>query len=80
MSKRKTYYVVQSFSEGTDGLVPDEAKAVPSEHAAKSLARRLSGQKPAVIAFSRTGDFELGEFDDALVIASYGDIELPEFA
>jgi hypothetical protein len=77
MSNRKTYYVVQSFSEGTEGVVPDEAKAVQSEHAAKSLAKRLSEQKPAVIAFSRTGDLALGEFDDAVVIVQYGDVELP---
>jgi len=75
-SKRKTYYVVQAFTEGPDGPYPDSPREVPNEIAARAWLDRLRSVKAGAIAFSRTGDPDLGEFDDAVIIAQFGDVPL----
>lgn len=68
-----TYYVVQSWQEGRKGvLIPDDAMEAPSEYAALSRARLLAASKPAVVAFSRTGDPDMGIWDDAVVLCEHG--------
>ncbi|UHC14367.1 hypothetical protein LRS73_17555 [Methylobacterium currus] len=70
----RTYYVVQSFSGPPHRPVLDEPYEAASKEAAASLAERLAPKKLAVVAFSRTGNFQTGEFEDAIVIASFGRI------
>lgn len=73
---RVTYHVVLSFDPGSSPsrLTPNEPKEVPSEAAARRMVERLRTMKAGVIAFSRTGDPETGDWDEAQVIASYGRI------
>lgn len=72
-----TYYVVQSFQRSKKGkLVADPPVMVKTEAEASAKARRLSEGRAGVVAFSRTGDATTGEYDDAIVIASYGDMPM----
>ena len=62
---RETVFVVQSFSAGRGrGLKADQAVPCKSSEAARRTAERLSATKLGVVAFSTSGDAELGEFDD----------------
>lgn len=72
-----TYFVVQAYQAGKNGyLVPDEPRELPSERQAEMAARLLATTRPAVVAFSRTGDPVSGEWADAEVIYRAG--ELPD--
>ena len=74
-----TYYVVIAFNKDEEGELLGEAPAeMPSTSSAISRAKSLAGTKAGVIAFSRTGDPELGEFADAVVLFKAG--EVPETA
>jgi hypothetical protein len=65
-----TLHVVQSFEERDGGIVPVEPKACPSAGSARALAARLAQTHVGVIAWSRTGDLELG--DRGPPVASFG--------
>lgn len=52
----------------------DEPIEARSEEAALAVARRLARTKAVTLAFSRAGDPETGEFDDAVLIFSDGDL------
>lgn len=68
-----TYYVVQSWQEGRKGvLIPDDAMEAPSEYAALSRAKAIAGAKAAVVAFSRTGDPDMGVWEDAVILCQLG--------
>ena len=41
---------------------------------ARSTASRMEGQGKGAIAFARTGDPQLGEWDDAAILGRYGDV------
>lgn len=70
-----TYYAVLPFVRDQDGnLCPDEAIECPSPSAAASRARALAATKAGAVAFSRTGDPDVGEFADAAIIAKVGDV------
>ncbi|MDO9440105.1 MAG: hypothetical protein Q7T73_04380 [Beijerinckiaceae bacterium] len=69
-----TYFVVQSFVMKRGRLAGERAQAASSLKAAEGLAARLSATKPAVLAFSRTGDPETDDFEPAQIIARYGDV------
>ena len=70
-----TYHVVLAFERDADGgliaLQPVEAK---SAAAAVARARSLASTKAGAVAFSRTGDPSLGEFEDAVVLFKAGDV------
>lgn len=69
-----TYWAVLPFVRDEDGnLCPDEAVECQSPAAAAARARALSVTKAGAVAFSRTGDPEVGEWADAVVIARVGD-------
>src|ERR1700730_12228739 len=57
-----TLHVVQAFEERDDGIVPVEPKACPSAGSARALAARLAQTHVGVIAWSRKGDPELGDW------------------
>lgn len=69
-----TYWAVLPFVRDEDGnLCPDEAVECQSPSAATARARALATAKAGAVAFSRTGDPEIGEWADAVVIARAGD-------
>lgn len=71
-----TYFVALPFIPSDDGAAPGEAVECTSAAAAITRAEGLS-RKPGVvgaIAFSRTGDPAVGEFSDAVVLKSFGDV------
>ena len=62
---RETSYFVQAFSAGKGGhLKPDSPIVCKSATGALRTAERLASSKLAVVAFSSTGDPEMGDYDD----------------
>jgi hypothetical protein len=73
---RETSYFVQSFNAGKGGnLKADAPIACKSAEGALRTAERLASVKVGVVAFSSTGDPELGDYDDEpLVIFRNGQL------
>jgi hypothetical protein len=72
-----TYYVVVPFDRNEQGdLAAGEAKEVPSAAAAERQARSMATARAGAVAFSRVGDPSIGEFQDAVVLAQFGDVDL----
>ena len=70
-----TYYVALPFVRNDEGeLVPGEAQDRQSAAAAESLARKMAETSAGAVAFSRTGEPASGEFEDAVVIRSFGEV------
>ena len=65
---RETVYLVQGFVDVRGVLKADPPTRCKSEDAAKRAASRLGESKEGAIAFSSSGDAELGDFDDEPVI------------
>jgi hypothetical protein len=62
---RETAYIVQSFSVGRGtALKADRQIPCKSADAARRMAERLAATVLGVVAFSSSGDAELGEFND----------------
>ena len=62
---RETIYFVQAFNAGRGGnLKADAPIACKTESGALRTAQRLALSKLGVIAFSSTGDAEMGDYDD----------------
>jgi hypothetical protein len=76
-----TYFVVQAYQAGKNGyLVPDDPRELPSGRQAEIAARILAASRPAVVAFSRTGDPVSGEWADAEIIYQAGNLPDELFA
>ncbi len=72
-----TFYVVIPFHQNAEGdLEPGLAREAINAVMAERLARRLAAEQIGAIAFSRTGDRETGEFQDAVVLAKFGEVDL----
>jgi hypothetical protein len=72
-----TYYVVVHFDwDETGVLVAGEGQEAPSAFSAERKARSLALQHAGAIAFSRTGDPSIGEFQDAVVVAQFGEVDV----
>ena len=70
-----TYYVALPFVWNEEGeLVPGEAQDRQSASAAESLARKLALTSAGAVAFSRTGEPATGEFEDAVVLRTFGEV------
>jgi hypothetical protein len=54
-------HIVQAFEELDGGIVPVQPKVCPSAGSARALAARLAPTHAGVIAWSRTGDPDLGD-------------------
>ena len=69
-----TYYVVLPFVREPDSgeLVAEEGREAPNAQCAMTRARATTGRKAGAVAFSRTGDPALGEFEDAIILGRYG--------
>ena len=62
---RETSYFVQAFNTGKGGeLKADAPIACKSASGALRTAERLALSKLGVVAFSSTGDAEMGDYDD----------------
>jgi hypothetical protein len=71
-----TYFVALPFIPSDDGMAPGEATECFSSTSAVTRAEALS-RKPVhvgAVAFSRTGDPETGDFADAKILKSFGDV------
>ena len=77
-SSRVTHYVVQSFRKIGKKLIAEEPKVVKDERDCLRVAEQTAMRRPAVIAFSRTGDLDTGDFDDPVIMARHGNV--PEMA
>ena len=73
-----TYYVVQGFILGKRGmLIAEDAKEARSHDQCLRMAARLAAEgRAGVVAFSRTGDPNTGDWQDAVILQRYG--ELPD--
>jgi hypothetical protein len=61
---QETVYIVQSFRAGRGTrLLADPSVACKSELAARRIAERLAQSRVGLIAWFRTSDAELGDFD-----------------
>jgi hypothetical protein len=66
---RETVYIVQAYGAGKGNrLKADTPVACKSAEAARRTAERLAETKIGVVAFSSSGDQDLGEYDDEPVI------------
>lgn len=72
-----TYHVVVPFVRDEEGmLVPGEAQEAPSAETARRRARALVGSKfVGAVAFTRTGDPAMGDFQDGEIIAEFGEVD-----
>lgn len=70
-----TYYVVLPFVRNEVGdLCPAEAIECQSSNGATSQARAVAAVKGGAVAFSRIGDPNVCDFDDAMILATAGDV------
>ncbi len=70
-----TYYVALPFLRNEEGdLVPGEAQDRQNAGAAESLARKLALTSAGAVAFSRIGEPATGEFKDAVVLRTFGEV------
>ena len=66
---RETVHIVQAYVAGRGNrLKADTPVPCKSAEAARRMAERLAETKLGVVAFSSSGDQELGEYDDEPVI------------
>lgn len=71
-----TYYVAMPFVQSDGGPAPGQAQECQSEGQALSRAGAMS-RDPAnagAIAFKRSGDPMMGDFSDAIVIKTFGEV------
>jgi hypothetical protein len=72
-----TYYVVIPFDRNADGDIrPGAAQEAISAAAAERRARALAVEHGGAVAFSRCGDPVTGDFEDPIVLAQFGEVDL----
>jgi hypothetical protein len=73
-----TYYVALPFVKTEDGGAPGEAQEMPNEGAAIRRAEAMSrdAANAGALAFRRSGDPDVGNFNDATILKTFG--EVPE--
>jgi hypothetical protein len=66
---QQTHYLVQAFTAGR-GLALKAERAIPckSAEAAQRMAERMAPTKLGIVAFSTSGDAELGDYEDQPVV------------
>jgi hypothetical protein len=68
-----TYYAVLPFARTQDGdFLAEAAIEMRSSSQAKATASRMEGAGKGAVAFSKTGDPQLGEWADAVILGRYG--------
>jgi hypothetical protein len=70
------YYVALPFTATEGGLAPGQAVECPSGAAAIRRARALASDNAnaGAVAFSRSGDPNLGDFEDAVILKTFGQV------
>ena len=70
------YYVALPFVRVDDGLAPGEAVECPFEAAAIRRAQAMACNEAiaGAVAFSRQGSPDLGEFEDAVILKTFGEV------
>jgi|ERR1700722_10968498 hypothetical protein len=72
-----TYYVVVPFDwDGAGALSAGQPYEASNAFAAERGARAIAHQHAGVVVFSRTGNPSIGEFQDAVVLAQFGNVDL----
>ena len=70
-----TYFVALPFLLNEEGeLVPGEAQDRPHAHGAIRTAEDMARRFGGAVAFSRTGDPNIGEFKPAVVLRTFGTV------
>jgi hypothetical protein len=71
-----TYYVALPFIQTDEGVVPGKAEEFSSELSAVRRAEVLAGMSvhSGAVAFKRSGQPGTGEFGDAEVLKSFGEV------
>jgi len=71
-----TYYVALPFIRTEEGVAPGEAQEMPNEGAAIRRAEAMSrdAANAGALAFKRSGDLNIGNFNDATILKSFGEI------
>jgi hypothetical protein len=71
-----TYYVALPFLRTEDGVAPGEAQEMPNEGAAIRRAEAMSrdATNAGALAFKRSGDPNMGNFNDATFLKSFGEV------
>lgn len=67
-----TTYIVQSFTQKGNKLVPDQPTPCKTEASALATAERRAEGKAGVVAFSQNVDVETDTYDDPIVLVRYG--------
>jgi hypothetical protein len=73
-----TYHVVLAFMRSEDGdVVATEPREARNADQAIRLAKSLAATEPhcGAIAFSRTGDPAVGDFEDAVILQAIGEVD-----
>jgi hypothetical protein len=74
MSNTITYFAVLPFSRTEDGdFLAEAAIEARSADQARAIASRMVAPERGAVAFSKTGDPQLGEWNDAIILGRYGD-------
>ena len=71
-----TYYVALAFVRTEEGAAAGQAQEMPNERAAIRQAEALS-RDPAnagALAFKRSGDPNMGNFDEPTILKSFGEV------
>ena len=69
-----TYHVALAIGRTEEGdLVVEDAVEAPSPAVAVARARVIASRKAGAIAFSCSGDPDLGEYSDAVILARFGE-------
>ena len=70
------YYVALPFTPIEGGLAPGQAVECSSGSAAIKRAEAMAANEAnaGAVAFSRSGDPNLGDFDDAVILKTFGQV------
>jgi len=71
-----TYYVALPFVPTEEGIAPGQAQEMPNEGSAIRQAEAMS-RKPenvGALAFKRTGEPNVGQFGDATILRTFGQV------
>ena len=75
-----TYYIALAFKRSEDGgdVVACDPKQARSSEQAIRMAGHLAAKEGhcGAIAFSRTADPALGDFDDAVILKTIGEVDV----
>jgi hypothetical protein len=75
-----TYYVALAFKRSEDGgeIVTCDPKEARSAEQAIRMATSFAAEEGhcGAIAFSRTGDPALGDFEDAVILKTVGEVDI----